>query len=287
MLLMTPVFSPQTPVRMAVHDGLLMVVCPTMLAGAVVPPCINSKKWALAGSASTRLRLVPSTPITSTLGVVSATVETDCGAAALVGLSVLRSNSSRTAARATITDVELSGDTGSCNDRSALVSLAMGSADSAATLTVGCCVPACAVTAAVTDGAAAVLAGTAAATRGTLTRGAGWSALPPVSWSSLSFSGLSAAAGFCTFFSGLSALSLSALSECLLGFGLAGLRCFFAGASDGAPTGCDDAVDPAAPAVVSAHAGQSLHPASAVPIPSATASPPTRPMHLPAVIRNV
>ena len=44
-LLITPVRSPHTPVRMAVHDGLEMVVCPTMLDAAVVLVSIRSKKF--------------------------------------------------------------------------------------------------------------------------------------------------------------------------------------------------------------------------------------------------
>ena len=38
-MLITPVFSPHAPVRIAVHDGLEIVVCPAMLdAAAPVPP---------------------------------------------------------------------------------------------------------------------------------------------------------------------------------------------------------------------------------------------------------
>jgi hypothetical protein len=42
MLLITPLLVSQTPVRMAVHDGLEMVVCPTMLDAPVVPLVIRS-----------------------------------------------------------------------------------------------------------------------------------------------------------------------------------------------------------------------------------------------------
>ena len=71
-LLMTPVLSPHTPVRMAVHDGLEMVVCPTMLDAAVVLSSIRSKKFWFLTSARILLRFVPSTPIISSLGVGSA-----------------------------------------------------------------------------------------------------------------------------------------------------------------------------------------------------------------------
>ena len=71
-LLITPVRSPHTPVRMAVHDGLEMVVWPTMLAAAVVLSSIRAKKLSFSGSARILLKFVPSTPITNTLGVGSA-----------------------------------------------------------------------------------------------------------------------------------------------------------------------------------------------------------------------
>src|SRR5690242_18166901 len=99
MLLMTPVFSPQLPVRMVDQDGLEMVVCPTILVGAVELVLIRLKKLTLAGSASTRLRLVPSTPMTNTFGVSTAAMPT-CGPLVTLRRKVLRSSSSRTAASA-------------------------------------------------------------------------------------------------------------------------------------------------------------------------------------------
>lgn len=78
-LLITPVFSPpHAPVRMDDHDGLEIVVCPAMLAAAVVPLWISSKKLALAGSASTLLRFAPSTPMSRTFGDGSASSVTAC-----------------------------------------------------------------------------------------------------------------------------------------------------------------------------------------------------------------
>ena len=72
-LLITPVLLSHAPVRMAVHDGFEMVVCPTMLGAELVLVSIRAKKFVLVGSASTLLRFVPSTPITSTCWVVGST----------------------------------------------------------------------------------------------------------------------------------------------------------------------------------------------------------------------
>ena len=79
---------------MDVHDGLEMVVCPAMLAGAVVPSWIRPKKLVFARSASTLLRFVPSTPMTRTFGEVSASSSISGGATALLR-SAARSDSSR------------------------------------------------------------------------------------------------------------------------------------------------------------------------------------------------
>ena len=65
MLLMTPVWLSHAPVRMAVQDGLEIVVWPTMLATPVTLSPINASKFGLS-PARIRRRLVPSTPITST-----------------------------------------------------------------------------------------------------------------------------------------------------------------------------------------------------------------------------
>ncbi len=113
-LLITPVFSPHAPVRMDDHDGLETVVCPAMLAAAVVPPWITLKKLALVGSASTLLRFVPSTPISSTFGVSSASTVIACGDGVVaLRRRVFRSISSRSAARAaSITGAWIGGDSG-------------------------------------------------------------------------------------------------------------------------------------------------------------------------------
>lgn len=76
-----------------------MVVCPTMLVGAVELVLMSLKKLTLAGSASTRLRLVPSTPMTNTFGV-STEVTPICGPLVALRRKVLRSSSSRTAPNA-------------------------------------------------------------------------------------------------------------------------------------------------------------------------------------------
>src|SRR5690349_17929040 len=89
MLLMTPLLLSHTPVRIAVHDGLEMVVWPLMLEAPVVPRFISSKNRALPGSSSTLLRLVPSTPITRTCCVVGSVIAAATSAVVTTRLRVV------------------------------------------------------------------------------------------------------------------------------------------------------------------------------------------------------
>ena len=63
---MTPVLLSQAPVRMAVHEGLETVVCPTMLGAELVLVFIRLTKFSFSSSASTLLMFVPSIAITNT-----------------------------------------------------------------------------------------------------------------------------------------------------------------------------------------------------------------------------
>ena len=68
-LLITPVLLSQAPVRIAVHEGFEIVVCPTMLGAEVVLVFINLSKFGVSrssSSSSTLLKLVPSIAITRT-----------------------------------------------------------------------------------------------------------------------------------------------------------------------------------------------------------------------------
>ncbi len=66
-LLITPLLLSHTPVRIVVHDGPEIVVCPTILVAPVTLWFIRLMKPALAtGSARILSRLVPSVPINST-----------------------------------------------------------------------------------------------------------------------------------------------------------------------------------------------------------------------------
>ena len=91
-----------------------MVVCPTMLAAAVVPVWMTLKKFELSVLSRILLRFVPSTPISSTFGVSSARAVTACGMAAVaLRRRVFRSRSSRTAASAAnITGAWVGGESG-------------------------------------------------------------------------------------------------------------------------------------------------------------------------------
>ncbi len=72
MLLITPLLLSHTPVRIVVHDGPEIVVCPTILVAPVTLSAMRSKNPTLAGSANTLSRFVPSVPISSTrLGSVT------------------------------------------------------------------------------------------------------------------------------------------------------------------------------------------------------------------------
>ena len=114
MLLITPVVSPHTPVGMVVHDGLEIVVCPTMLAAAVVPVCIRLKKFVFAALARILDRLVPSTPISRTFGVSSGSDKSPAGQRhSRCRPALLRCVSVVTAASTVRAAVVCSGETGS------------------------------------------------------------------------------------------------------------------------------------------------------------------------------
>src|SRR6476620_6845800 len=69
-LLITPVLLSHAPVRMAVHEGLETVVCPTLLGAELVLVSIKSKKLSFSGYASTLFMFVPSIATTNTCCLV-------------------------------------------------------------------------------------------------------------------------------------------------------------------------------------------------------------------------